>query len=618
MKWLALLLFILYTHLAFAQDSVEVGRADEDTIDLGVVVVEADPILEAERDTQPEPEPSPVTSIADDLADSSAVTIIDGAELRDSVSASDALERISGADIRRSGGAGQLDTVLLRGARAQQTLVLLDGAPLMPGQVADLSLLPAGNIERIEIVGGPEAARFGMGALGGVLNVVTGRERVDGTDATLRAGGNGFYELDLAGTSEAWDWNLSQMTAQNDYHFERQSGGSAKRENNDAQRRQLWLHTRTDDNDVRLGLSRLERGIPGSDEFPTLDARLSRENMWLQVDGADTRGAFSLQHTHFTDPHPYLQQAGIDTSDTRLHAELATGALALKRAHFGIRPRLDWISSSDYGTHLRGGADVGWFGESGCECSRLRRYYEIGATVSSDAGADPLARYAISYTFHGCTAAYASAGYAVRHPDFEELYLANQGSVQGNPDLLPERVLNYELGLRSHGEDWKLNAAAFYSDYRDSIIFAPVSAYLVRAINTGEATVSGIEADFTIDLNDSLAWSTSATWLPTAELASGLPLPGRAEQHISSTLALHHLDWRGSLTADYTGEMTGDLFGSLRIAPRTTFNFDAWRELDDTSELGVQVSNALDAQTRDAWHYPLPGREIFVTWRTNL
>ncbi|MDQ3023532.1 MAG: TonB-dependent receptor, partial [bacterium] len=349
---------------------------------------------------------------------------------------------------------------------------------------------------------------------------------------------------------------------------------------------------------------------------PTLEARLARENVWLQVDGHDSRADLSLQHTHFTDPKPYLQHGAIDTADTRLHAELSYGALALKQYSFGVRPRIDWISSSDYGTHLRGGVDIGWFGES--EHGSLTQHYDIGATVSSDAGSNPLARYSISYEFSETVTAYTSAGYAVRHPDFEELYLANSGSVQGNPDLLPERVLNYEAGLRLRGSRWSLDTAAFFSDYRDSIIFAPVSAYLVRAINTGEATVAGAEANFALDLSDALSWNTSATWLPLAELASGLPLPGRAEQHISTTIALRSCAWRASATADYTGAMTADLFGSLRIVQRTVINLDAWHVLDADSELGVQVTNALDANTRDAWHYPLPGREIFLTWRTNL
>jgi outer membrane cobalamin receptor len=356
--------------------------------------------------------------------------------------------------------------------------------------------------------------------------------------------------------------------------------------------------------------------VPGSDEFPTLEANLTRDNLWLQVERADSRTAISIQRTHFTDPHPYLSQGGIDTEDTRIHAEAACGALALKPARFGIRPRLDWITTSDYGEHMRGGADLGWFGQS--RHGRLQHYYDIGATVSSDAGADPLANYALAYDLDDSTNAYLSAGYAVRHPDFEELYLANQGSVQGNPDLLPERVLNYELGLRSHGARWSMSATGFYSDYRDSIIFAPVSAYLVRAINTGAATVSGVEASYALELTDSLSWCTAATWLPTAELQSGLRLPGRAERHISSSLTMNSTRWRATATADYTGAMTADMFGNLRIPPRTIFNFDFWHDLDAENQLGVQVSNAFNVNTRDAWHYPLPGRELFLTWRTNL
>jgi len=145
MRWLAYCLALLLFQHAWAQDVVDVAE-EEETIDLGVVVVEAG-ALPAPADEEPAPvetaTPESEPTIVEQLRESSATTVISGEQLRDAASVADALERIPGADIRRSGGAGQLDTVLLRGARAQQVLVLVDGAPLMPGQVADLALLPA-------------------------------------------------------------------------------------------------------------------------------------------------------------------------------------------------------------------------------------------------------------------------------------------------------------------------------------------------------------------------------------------------------------------------------------------------------------------------------------------
>jgi iron complex outermembrane receptor protein len=69
----------------------------------------------------------------------------------------------------------------------------------------------------------------------------------------------------------------------------------------------------------------------------------------------------------------------------------------------------------------------------------------------------------------------------------------------------PETVLDYEIGAKT---DWKvgsvpvrLNVAAFYDQYKDIQVIntVPVSDQLVSAItNSGEATIKGVEAEFTI------------------------------------------------------------------------------------------------------------------------
>jgi len=240
MKLLTILLcLLLLSGTAFAQQDsaaqstqVITPDSDSDVEDLGVVEVEATALPPPE---EPAPSAPPtLQTLVDQLGASTAVTAVSGAAVRDSGSAADALERVAGADIRRSGGSGQLDTVMLRGARAQQVLVLLDGAPLMPGQAADLALLPAGDVERVEVLRGPEAARFGAGALGGVLNVITRSDPDHAGQLSTRAGGHGLYESDISGKADEWDWHASEFSARNNYSFTRQSGGTAVRQNDDA------------------------------------------------------------------------------------------------------------------------------------------------------------------------------------------------------------------------------------------------------------------------------------------------------------------------------------------------------------------------------------------------
>lgn len=93
----------------------------------------------------------------------------------------------NGASANLAGGS----SVNLRGLGAGSTLVLLDGArPAMAGRTgvfADISLVPASAIERIEVLADGASALYGSDAVAGVVNLVF-RKRFDGAESSLRYG----------------------------------------------------------------------------------------------------------------------------------------------------------------------------------------------------------------------------------------------------------------------------------------------------------------------------------------------------------------------------------------------------------------------------------------------
>lgn len=615
---------------------------DEDTAENGATEIQAlsdeDELELGEADVYGK------RSIRAQLGDSHALTVIDEAAFAGAVTLGEVLERVPGVDMRFSGGLGQLTSAHIRGARAEQVLVLVDGAPLA-AEVADLSLMPIGALERVEIVRGAEAAHFGAGALGGVINLVT-RQAAPAKvvcedeptvlplcehkaelwpadndveqqccEATIVLGGHDALSTALSISEPGASYYVQHLQARNDFSYQRTGGGSGTRQNNDVSQQSFWAQWDTGGTAHRAGVTHSRRGVPGSVEFPTLEARLEQDGVWWQTLDNAWRADLSVMSTRFTDPDPVLSRGAIDTGNTLVHGEWAAGALAGRPVSWGVKPRVDYINGDDTGQHWRGGVDAyrNWQHESGGWLLGC----ELGLSASSDIGVDPLARLGVSTDLVPGVSAYTAAGYAVRHPSFNELYYADIGSVRGNEDLASERVMSYELGLTATGSSARCELAAFYSDYRDSIIWAPVSAYMVQAINTGPAEVAGVEALVDWQLDDALWWRTAGTWLGRAEYDSGVPLTGRSDYHLNSRLEYGADTWRGALSLDYTGEIPADLFGNLVIEPRALVGVELARETS-TGEVSVAVSNLFDEDARDSWNYPLPGREIFVTWTHEL
>ena len=124
----------------------------------------------------------------------SAVTVISREEIdrRHSPHLEDLLRGVPGLAISRQGGAGKLAQVRVRGAEANQVLVMIDGVEandLTRDDGFDFSLLTTSDIERIEIVRGPQSSLWGSEALAGTINIITRRARnAFALDASVEAG----------------------------------------------------------------------------------------------------------------------------------------------------------------------------------------------------------------------------------------------------------------------------------------------------------------------------------------------------------------------------------------------------------------------------------------------
>lgn len=136
----------------------------------------------------------------------SSISVITAEDLanRQVFTIADALRSVPGADVVQNGGLGKVTSIFLRGANSQQTLVLIDGVevndPAAPSGGFDFAHLTVDNIERIEILRGPQSVLYGSDAIGGVINIIT-REGTDKPEVGLSAEGGSFGTYKVLGSS---------------------------------------------------------------------------------------------------------------------------------------------------------------------------------------------------------------------------------------------------------------------------------------------------------------------------------------------------------------------------------------------------------------------------------
>lgn len=554
-----------------------------------------------------------------------------------------------GVAVSEYGGLGQLATVSIRGSTADGVLVLIDGLPLNTafGGAVDLSSIPRGWVERIEVLRGPEGALYGAGALGGVVNVVTRRaapgrwtaEASGGSFGTGAAAADGAFAA-LGGTlllAAAGDATSGRFPYTYDptptlpgdalQHRERENaaawrGGALARFSTPAFAGRL---------DTLVQASAGRRGLPGYAASPTpgdwqRDGRLVAVARLVGGDPARLTLGGRLS-------------ARADRLDVKLGAlppsvqrGVAGGAgLELGWIHPGGRltVRLDGeeeaIRSDGLGPGAsRGSAGLGLADELLLLGARLRvapalRLDAVGpyGGLSGKLGA--------TFRLPAGWSVRASAGRTFRAPSLAELRL-EQGLVMPNPDLVPEAGLAVDAALAYDGPLGLASLGGHVTRYRDLIIYEPTALGRLKPYNTGQALSSGLEAEAaTAPLLGPARITLSAAWtLLHTELLRGGPdevghqIPLRARQRLFARAGASPGPLQVHLEAHYVGRRYLDRRNVEPVPATLVWNAGAGLLLDRALDLHLQaeVRNLADDRTlTDGLGNPLPSRMVMVTLR---
>ncbi len=117
--------------------------------------------------------PTPESEVA------SSITVVSSQDIaaRQLQTLPDLLQQVPGLNVVQSGGPGSQTSVFMRGTNSNHTKVLVDGIdvsdPTNPTGAFDFSQFLTQDIERVEVLRGPQSGLYGSDAIGGVINIIT-------------------------------------------------------------------------------------------------------------------------------------------------------------------------------------------------------------------------------------------------------------------------------------------------------------------------------------------------------------------------------------------------------------------------------------------------------------
>ncbi|TLZ34667.1 MAG: TonB-dependent receptor [Gammaproteobacteria bacterium] len=112
-----------------------------------------------------------------ELASSVTVVTADEIAAQQQRTFADVLRNIPGLNVVQQGGPGSVTSVFMRGNSSNHSKVLVDGIdvgdPSNANAAFDFGQLLTADIERVEVLRGPQSGLYGSDAIGGVINVIT-------------------------------------------------------------------------------------------------------------------------------------------------------------------------------------------------------------------------------------------------------------------------------------------------------------------------------------------------------------------------------------------------------------------------------------------------------------
>ncbi|MBB5193458.1 vitamin B12 transporter [Silvimonas terrae] len=542
----------------------------------------------------------------------------------------EALAAVPGVQFSRAGGFGQPASLYIRGANANQTLVLVDGQRMGTATSGgtNFDLIPISAIDHVEILRGPASSLYGSDAVGGVVQIFTKRGQGAphvwanteyGTDSTwsvatgLSAAADDTRVAVGFSHKESDGFNLTKPA--NTFYYEPDRDGYHQTSANFD-----LSHFFGDANELGIrGLYVQSDAAYDSGGFPANPwSRETQSNIavysrnqftdaWqstLTVGMAqDQSHADSWDYTNFV---PYTSR--FDTRqkqvnwENRISSSYGKWLLAAEYVDETVTSTADY----DVDGRITKAAIGGWqddFGASHLQANvRLEDNSQYGHQTTGNIG--------YAYHFDQAWQFTANAGTSFHAPTFNDLYF-DCGYVCANPNLKAEKGRSFDAGLRWDTHGWNTTLVGFENRIRDLIVLDANNNYIPENLSEGKIVGGTLSTQGKLGTLDVAA---SVTRQNPFDQNAGLLLPRRAKLFGSASVGQTSGVWHWVADAQGAGQRFDDAANSdaNEMGGYVIYGLGLDYALGKNWKAGVRVNNVFDRAYELVKNYNTQGRAYFV------
>jgi vitamin B12 transporter len=583
---------------------------------------------------------------------SAAITVIDAEEIAKGgeITVFEALRGLGGLDVVQTGGPGGVTSIFLRGAPSRHTLVLVDGVKVNSPTTGmfNFAHLTVDNIERIEIVRGPQSTLYGSDAIGGIINIITKRRVTPPRwEVSAEAGSLATGRVSLAGSGNVEPFHYSFSASRFDT---RGISRAAVGVEDDGYENTSFS--------TRLGFpvfedAKLDFILRYTDATADLDGWgaigpvndlnyiSDKESLAFSANfsqpltekwGHKVNISMSDESLEYKDPDTQGHNSKIDTRISTLSwqhefmaGEVSTFIAGVEwEKQEGVFKGMPWFgpavfvkrfdeSITNWGYYLQHQLNLReeFFLTTGI---RLDEHETFGRDTNYQLGVAYLLPE-IPVKLRG------NWGTGFKAPTLSDLFWHEDWGwgmgLFGNPHLLPEESVGYDLGVDFWGENFHIAATYFRNEFKNLIAWPEVApgTWRFKARNIDEARTEGAELEFSFLPVEALRVTANYTHTDTVVLAGahkGKELARRPE--VKRGLSFGYYFGENSslnLSFNYIGDRWDDAANTRKLDSYTRADLAISHELAENFQVILRGENIFNERYQEAFGYGAPPASFF-------